>query len=164
MYDEDQSRNRFIETKDSFREMLNIIETDKSAHNERGIQFPTDIMLLFKLRYYATGTFHQACRDLCETSQPSSSCITICVSEAIARLKQNYIQFVAADMLVQIKLDFWRVCAFPNVVGTIDCTHIKIPCPGGEKVQLFKSWKEFFSVNVQKVSGSNLEIQNTVVR
>ncbi len=48
-------------------------------------------------------------------------------------------------MLPQIKLDFWRICAFPNVVGTIDCTHIKIPCPGGENAELFRNRKVFFT-------------------
>jgi hypothetical protein len=61
-------------------------------------------------------------------------------------------------LLPQIKLDFWRICAFPNVVGTIDCTHIKIPCPGGENAELFRNRKGFFSVNVQAVSGPNLEL------
>ncbi len=84
-------------------------------------------------------------------------------SEAIAPLKIHYIQFPTADMLPQIKLDFWRICAFPNVVGTIDCTHIKIPCPGGENAELFRN-REGFSLNVQAVSGPNLEKQNIVVR
>ena len=67
-------------------------------------------------------------------------------------------------MLPQIQLEFWRICAFPNVVGTIDCTHIKIPCPGGENAELFRNRKGFFPVNVQAVSGPNIEIQNIVAR
>ncbi len=117
---------------------------------------------MLTLRYYATGTFQEACGDLCDISQLTASRIIKRVSEAIARLKIHYIQFPTADMLPQIKLDFWRICAFPNVVGTIDCTHIKIPCPGGEN-ELFRN-REGFSLNVQAVSGANLEIQNIVVR
>ena len=164
MYDEDQFRGRFRLTKDGFREMLIIIEVDISAHNEQGNPIPADIKLFLTLRYYATGTFQQASADLCEISQLSASCIIKRISEAIARLKQNYIQFPAVDMLRQIKLDFMRICAFPNVVETIDCTHIKIPCPGGENAELFRNRKGFFSVNVQAVSGPNLEIQHIVVR
>ncbi len=118
---------------------------------------------MLTLRYYATGTFQEACGDLCDISQLTASCIIKRVSEAIARLKIHYIQFPTADMLPQIKLDFWRICAFPNVVGTIDCTHIKIPCPGDENAELFRN-REGFSLNVQAVSGPNLEIQNIVVR
>ncbi len=118
---------------------------------------------MLSLRYYATGTFQEACGDLCDISQLTASRVIKRVSVAIARLKIHYIQFPTADMLPQIKLDFWRICAFPNIVGTIDCTHIKIPCPGGENAELFRNW-EGFSLNVQAVSGPNLEIQNIVVR
>jgi hypothetical protein len=164
MYDEEQFRSRFRLTKDGFWEILNIIEADISAHNERGNPIPAEIKLLLTLRYYATGTFQEACGDLCDISQPSASRIIKRVSEAIARLKIHYIQFPTADMLPQIKLDFWRMGTFPNVVGMIDCTHIKIPCPGGANTELFRNRKGFFSVNVQAVSGPNLEIQNIVVR
>ncbi len=124
----------------------------RSAHNERGNPIPTEIKLLLTLRYYATGTFQEACRDLCGLSQLTASRIIKRVSEAIVRLKIHYIQFPTADMLPQIKLDFWRISAFPNVVGTInDCTHIKIPCPGGENAELFRNRKGF-SLNIQAVS------------
>ena len=98
---------------------------------------------MLTLRYYATGTFQEACGDLCDISQLTASRIIKRVSEAIARLKIHYIQFPTADMLPQIKLDLWRICAFPNVVGTIDCTYIKIPCPGGENAELFRNRQGF---------------------
>ena len=140
MCNEEQFRSRFRLTKDGFREILNIIEEDISAHTERGNPVPAGIKLLLALRYYGTGTFQQACGDLCDTSQPSAaSRIIKQVSEAIARLKNHCIKFPTADMLPQIKLEFWRICTFPNVVGTIDCTHIKIPRPGGENAELVRN-------------------------
>ena len=72
MYDEEQFRSRFRLTKDGFREILNIIEEDISAHNERGNPIRAGIKHLLALRYYATGTFQQACGDLCDISQPSA--------------------------------------------------------------------------------------------
>ena len=66
------------------------------------------------------------------------------VSEAIAHLKNNYIQFPTAYMLLQVKLDFWRICIFPNVVGMIDCMQIKLLCPGCENKELFRNRKGFF--------------------
>ena len=57
MYDEEQFRSRFRLTKDGFWEILNIIEADISAHNERGNPIPAEIKLLLTLRYYATVTY-----------------------------------------------------------------------------------------------------------
>ena len=104
------------------------------------------------------------CGDLCDISQLSASHIIKHVSEAIARLKNHYIQFPTSELLPQTKLKFWRICAFPIVVATIDCTHIKILCPGSENAALFRKRKGLFSLNVQAVSGPNPEIQNIVVR
>ena len=87
--------------------------------NERGNPIPAEIKLLLTLRYYATGTFQEVCGDLCDLSQPSASRIIKCVSEAVARLKIHYIKFPTADMLPQIKLDFWRICAFQILLGRL---------------------------------------------
>ncbi len=134
--------------------MLNIIEADISAHNERGNPIPAEIKLfLLTLRFVQLARFRKHIEgDLCDISQLTASRIIKRVFEAIARLKIHYIQFPTADMLPQIKLGFWRICAFPNVVGTINCAHIKVPCPGGENTELFTNRKGFFPLNVQAVS------------
>ena len=163
-YDDEQFRCRYRLTKAGFRDLLDIIRPEISAHNDRGKPIPADIQLLLTLRFYATGTFQLACGDLCEISQPSASRIIKRVSEAIARLRNNYITFPEGDGLDQVKLDFWRLCALPNVVGAIDCTHIKILCPGGANAELFRNRKGYFSINVQVVCGPHLEMLNIGAR
>ena len=59
MYDEEQFRSRFRLTKDGFREMLNIIEADISAHNERGNPIPAEIKLLLTLRFVQLARFRK---------------------------------------------------------------------------------------------------------
>lgn len=163
-YDEEQFRSRYRLTNEGFRALLDMIYPAISAHNDRGKPIPADIQLLLTLRFYATGTFQLACADLTYISQPSASRIIKRVSEAIARLKNNYISFPEGELLNDTKRDFWRIGQFPGVVGAIDCTHIKIVSPGGDNAELFRNRKGFFSINVQAVSGPNLAIQNIVVR
>lgn len=163
-YDDEQFRSRYRLTKDAFQEFLAMIRADIQAHNDRGRPIPADIQLLITLRFYATGTFQLACGDLCEISQPSASRIIKRVSEAIARLKNNYIKFPDENMIHQSKLNFWRICGFPNVVGAIDCSHVKISSPGGQNAELYRNRKGYFSINVQVVCGANLEIVNIVAR
>ena len=151
-YEEEKFWNRYRLTKAAFRELLEIIRPDISAYNDRGKPIPADIQLLLTLRLYATGIFQLACGDLRKISQPSASQIIKRVSEATACLKNIYITFPDGDMLQQLKLDFWRICAFPSVVGAIDCTHIKIQCPGGKNAELFRNRKGYFSINIQAVS------------
>ena len=103
-----------------------------------------------------------ACKDLCEISQASASRIIKRQSKEVAHLKNNYITFPKGDVMDQLKLDFRRIYVFPSVVGAIDCTNIKISCPGLENGELFKIRKGYFSINVQGVCGRNLEILNMV--
>jgi hypothetical protein len=63
-YNEERFRCRYGVTKAGFRELLDIIRPEISAHNERGKPIPADIQLLLTLRFYATGTFQLACADL----------------------------------------------------------------------------------------------------
>ncbi len=59
MYDEEQFRSRFRLTKDGFREMLNIIEADISAHNERGNLIAAEIKLLLTLPFVQLARFRK---------------------------------------------------------------------------------------------------------
>ena len=38
---------------------------------------------------------------------------------------------------------------FPGIIGAIDCTHIRIECPGRRDAQRFYNRKHFYSFNVQ---------------
>ena len=98
-YDEEQFRSRYRVTKAGFRELLDIVRPEISAHNDRGKLTPIDIQHLLTLRFHATGTFQMACGDLCEISQTSASRIIKRVSEAIACMKNNYVTFPKGDML-----------------------------------------------------------------
>lgn len=52
----------------------------------------------------------------------------------------------------------------PNVVGLIDCTHVKIVSPGPPDAERFRNRKAYFSVNVQAVGSHNLKILDLVAR
>lgn len=60
--------------------------------------------------------------------------------------------------------NFLDIGCFPTVVGTIDCTHVKIKGPGGNEGEIFRNRKQFFSINVQTVSKADLSFQDIVAR
>ncbi|XP_037940063.1 putative nuclease HARBI1 [Teleopsis dalmanni] len=59
---------------------------------------------------------------------------------------------------------FKRKKNFPNVIGAIDCTHIKIKKVGGDISQYYINRKGYYSLNVQVVCDANLKICNVVAR
>lgn len=46
---------------------------------------------------------------------------------------------------------FNQLRQFPNVLGAIDCTHIKIQSPNSITGESFRNRKGYFSINVQAV-------------
>lgn len=87
------------------------------------------------------------------------------VSESIASLKDEFIFLPKnhADLLENYR-KFYDIGSFPTVIGTIDCTHIKISGQGGDEGETFRNRKQFFSINVQSVANAGLTFQNIVAR
>jgi len=65
-------------------------------------------------------------RDLHGVSQPTVSRIVAKVSKAIAAHLLRYVHF--PDNIRTLQTDFYNIARFPQVVGCIDCTHVRIKC------------------------------------
>lgn len=64
----------------------------------------------------------------------------------------------------QTKFGFYKMHKFPQVIGVIDCTHIRIQFPCQDIGEQYRNRKGYFSFNVQVVCNSNLEITDNVAR
>lgn len=87
--------------------------------------------LLVCLRYYATGC-HQLCLATFGGMHKSTvNRIIKRVTEAICHLSNQYIKMpITANEIRAIQLKFFRVAAFPKVIGIVDGSQIKIQSPG----------------------------------
>nr|CAI5818940.1 unnamed protein product [Callosobruchus analis] len=52
----------------------------------------------------------------------------------------------------------------PNIIGAVDCTHIKMQSPGGNLAEVYRNRKGWFCTNTQIVAGSTGKIIDTVAR
>lgn len=121
--------------------------------------------LLIALRYYATGSFLRVSADFTGVERSTCGRIVRRVSKALATLCPHFIKFpTTAEEVETVKQGFYRIAKFPRCIGAIDCTHIKIRSPGGDNAELYRNRKQFFSINVQTICDSNLQIQNIVCR
>lgn len=59
---------------------------------------------------------------------------------------------------------FYDIGSFPTVMGTIDCTHIKISGQGGDDGEIFRNRKQYLSINVQSIASADLKFQDIVAR
>ncbi|KAI4468075.1 hypothetical protein MML48_2g00019108 [Holotrichia oblita] len=65
---------------------------------------------------------------------------------------------------VAIQTNFYATASFPRVIGTIDCTHIKIQSPGGIDAEIFRNRKSYFSINVQAIANADMIFTDIVAR
>ena len=117
------------------------------------------------IRFYGTGTFQLVVGDLVGISRTSVSRIIKEVSEAIASLKNDYIYMPRNQQEINNAYEkFFEIGKFPTVIGTIDCSHIKIKGQGGTDGEVFRNRKQYFSINVQSVASADLQFQDVVAR
>ncbi|KAH7983649.1 hypothetical protein HPB52_013302 [Rhipicephalus sanguineus] len=58
--------------------------------------------------------------------------------------------------------EFYAMARFPGVSGCIDCTHVPMKNPGGEDAEVFRNRKGYFSINVQAITGPQLQFFDLV--
>lgn len=88
------------------------------------------------------------------------------VSRAIASLSKESIKFPtnAEDRNATFQEFYDLGPGFSNIIGAIDCTHVKIQGQGGDHGEDFRNRKQYFSINVQTVSGADLKAYDVVAR
>ncbi|XP_069696889.1 putative nuclease HARBI1 isoform X1 [Periplaneta americana] len=139
--------------------------------NDR-LEFPTNRnnpvspmnRVLATLRSYATGAFNIVIGDTANIHRTTVQRITSEVSEIIASFFPRFIVFPARADLQNVMDGFHQIDGFPGVIGTIDCTHIRIQSPGGDNAEHFRNRKGYFSLNCQTISDHNLLIRDIVAR
>lgn len=105
--------------------------------------------VLLTLRYYATGSMLVVCGDFIGVHKSTASRIVKLVSNEIATLRPQFVRFPDnADEMKKLKQDFYNISKFPMIIGALDCSHVKIKSPGGDNAEVYRSRKNFISINV----------------
>lgn len=166
-YSNSEFKRRYRVSKALARRIIGLIREELEHHNGtlRGKPISSDLQVLATLRYLGKGAYQQDMADLHGFSQPTLSRIIARVVRALARHLIQFIQFPQDfRSLSSIKEDFFAIAGMRNIIGAIDCTHIKIKNPGGNNPALYINRKGFFSLNVQVVCDANCKILDIVAR
>ncbi|CAK1582627.1 unnamed protein product [Parnassius mnemosyne] len=164
-FDEIDFFRRYRLSKSTVIYLLEKIEHILEFPDNRNNSIPPINQLLIALRYYATGNHLLAVADMGGTSLATSSRIVKRVSQAIVSLRREFIIFPDTNRdQDRVKIDFYDIARFPNVLGCIDCTHVKIQSPGGDDAELFRNRKGYMSINVQTIASAKLLVQDVVAR
>ncbi|KAG0438434.1 hypothetical protein HPB47_017016 [Ixodes persulcatus] len=155
-YNDGQFLARYRFTKGTVRELLGMLPLQTST-DCRGLPLTPMLQLLVTLRFYGAGTFQVV------TGAPLCRAVGV-VTQLIAKhLFRDLVHFPSAAQFNTVMLDFFALAKFPGVTGCIDCTHVRIKSPGGDDAEVFRNRKGVFSINVQAVTGPQLQFYDVVV-
>ena len=116
------------------------------------------------LRYYATASVLSVCGDVHGLSKTSASRTTHSVSAALCRHVSTFIQFPRdREQLTKMKVNFYDIARFQNVIGSIDGTLVPIKAPHVDE-HLFQGQVIYHALNVQIVNDANLTITNIIAK
>ncbi|XP_041369529.1 putative nuclease HARBI1 [Gigantopelta aegis] len=154
-------RMRFRLSKNTVRVVTDMVRADIEQPTRRNHAVPCELQVLLALRFYATGGFQLTMADLHGLSQTTVCTVLKRVTNAIARLRPQYILFSNNEEMNDLKERLFNIAGFPNCVGAIDCSHIRI-IGEGENGQRFINRKGWSSVNVQANKGGQLCVPSTL--
>ncbi|GLV37058.1 hypothetical protein CBL_21394, partial [Carabus blaptoides fortunei] len=105
-------------------------------------------MLLLTLRYLAAGNFVITVGDFAGVNKKKTAGNKIWkVLQAVARQRRTFIKFPSTPNEISRAVSlFYHKARFPNVVGALDCTHVKIQSPGRDNAELFRNRKGLLSL------------------
>uniref|UniRef100_A0A3B4GIJ3 DDE Tnp4 domain-containing protein n=1 Tax=Pundamilia nyererei TaxID=303518 RepID=A0A3B4GIJ3_9CICH len=125
--------------------LTNLLDPYVKSSTHRSRALTTAQTVCFALRFFASGTFLVVCRSIRK------------VYLALKHFLGVFVVFPSHLRPQVVKQGFFSIAGFPNVIGTIDCTHIAIKAPPGPNEG---DRKGVHSINVQMVCDSMCHITN----
>jgi len=104
--------------------------------------------LMITLKFYATGTFQATVGDLFGVDQGTTSRTITRVTRALLRRMSTYVHLPNQHEADIQKAEFFKMARFPNVIGCVDGTHIRIIAPSENEYE-YVNRKNQHSINVQ---------------
>ena len=127
-YDEEDFRLRFRLTKDSVSDLVKILNKDLQHQTSRGLPLTLMQQVLIAFEILCDSNFPEGYWRFIWCFSVFAACTVIHkVSRAIAKQKGQFLSF--PENLADTKRKFYDFAHFPDVIGAIDCTHIRIICP-----------------------------------
>ncbi|KAL4713404.1 hypothetical protein ACJJTC_010389 [Scirpophaga incertulas] len=149
-WDEGEFYNRFRLTKSAAYVVLEQIKDNIKWPTTRNRALLPYQMLLLTLKFMATGDFLICSGDFVGIHKSTAGKLIWRVLQAIVKLRSKYIYMQnilpTNENIADVKEKFYSISKFPNVIGTLDCTHVKLESPGGAQAETFRCTKKFFFV------------------
>ncbi|XP_050516592.1 putative nuclease HARBI1 [Diabrotica virgifera virgifera] len=125
-YTDKEFRSKYRFSKDGVRFLENLIG-DSLIVDKRGGGLSLTLQLPTALRYWGRNEIQDDAADIHGLSQQYITNVCRCVARAILEKRFDYIKMPSLNEELILMRQFEQIAGFKKVIGTIDCTHIRIP-------------------------------------
>ncbi|XP_029905533.1 putative nuclease HARBI1 [Myripristis murdjan] len=151
---------RYRFTRPSIVYICSLLEAHIRKCTHRNQALTTVQSICIGLRFFACGTFLYSVGDAERLSKA-----TVCreirrVYLALKNYLNSFVTFPGHLEAQKIKEAFYSIAGFPNAIGAIDCTHVRIQAPSGPVEADYVNRKSFHSLNVQMICDASCLISN----
>ncbi|CAM2116975.1 unnamed protein product [Caretta caretta] len=159
---EEQVMRRYQLNPEMIRDLCHALERDLQPSTGRSHALPVYVKVTAALNFYTSGTFQTPAGDAAGISQASMSRCVSQVTAALTRRANAYIRFpFQPRQQARTKEEFLRIAGFPNVLGTLGCTHVALKPPSDHE-NLYRNPLRFHSMNMQLVCDAHGMITHVV--
>lgn len=161
-FDDIELYQRFRFDRPGIQYLSDLLLDEIEPQTNRNKAIPTSLQVCIALRFCACGTFQGVVADTIRIHQSTVSRIIQRVSLALARKLNQFVRFPGQDIQA-VKRAFYEIREFPNVIGAVDGTHVRIICPH-ENEEQYVNRKNFHSINVQGICDANEKFTNIIAK
>ena len=147
---ERELRERFRFGKDGINYLCDLLHAKLERPTKRSKSLSVLQQILIALRFFATGSFLQVVGDCVGVDKSTVSRVVNDVTVALVELSPQFILWPSEHQKREVRNGFYKLGGFPNVVGCIDGTHIRIQAPA-EDEKSYVNRKNYHSINVMAV-------------
>ena len=148
---DDELRARYRFGQDSINVIANLLREDLVRTTNKATGLTVEVKIA--LRFYASGSFLQVIGDTLGYNKGTVARVVDNVTNALIARKDQFIQWPTDNHTQnKIRYGFFQQANFPNVLGCIDGTHVRIQRPSeDEDERSYINRKSYPNINVQAV-------------
>ena len=148
IFDDTELYSKFRFRRHDILRIVDELRNDLEYPVTRQGSLPAASQVMVALRMYATGCFQNLVAETIGIDQSTASRTIHRVTNALLHRMHDWVCLPTQQVADQQKVKFLRLAGFPNVVGCIDDTHVRIQSPTANEHE-YVNRKNFHSINVQ---------------
>ena len=163
--DDEEIRMRFRFNREQISSIITLLQPHLSRFQMGTRPLGADTQILAALRYYASGAHFRVIADSIGIDEKSVRNSVWSVTSLLYNLSSRYIKFPNSQRgLNRAMQSFYAIGGFPNVIGAVDGTLIKIRKPSPERENSFICRKDYHALNVQFICSGEMLFINCFPR